>query len=261
VAEGRLDGRTAVITGGGSGIGRATAHRFAQEGARLVLVGWTESKLRECAAEIGDAVVGVVTADLSVEEDRVRAADHALDRLGSVDVLVNAAGVGYSYLAHRPGSMGDVIATTDEDWRHVLDINLGSVSGMSRLVLPEMVAAGAGAIVNISSISGFLGTTAAHAYAAAKAGVISLTRSTAATYGDRGVRANCIAPGYVQTPLAAGALGDFGDPEAARRHTPVARPAHPTEIANGCLFMASDEASYCNGSVLVMDGGSSVVQH
>jgi NAD(P)-dependent dehydrogenase (short-subunit alcohol dehydrogenase family) len=261
MAEGRLDGRTAVITGGGSGIGRATAHRFAQEGARLVLVGWTESKLRECAAEIGDAVVSVVTADLSVEEDRVRAADHALGRLGSVDVLVNAAGVGYSYLEHRPGSMGDVISTTDEDWRHVLDINLGSVSGMSRLVLPGMVAAGAGAIVNISSISGFLGTTAAHAYAAAKAGVISLTRSTAATYGDRGVRANCIAPGYVQTPLAAGALGDFGDPEAARRHTPVARPAHPTEIASGCLFMASDDASYCNGSVLVMDGGSSVVQH
>jgi meso-butanediol dehydrogenase/(S,S)-butanediol dehydrogenase/diacetyl reductase len=261
MAEGRLAGRTAVITGGGSGIGRATAHRFAEEGARLVLVGWTASKLRQCADEIGDAVVDVVTADLSVEEDRVRAADHAWGRLGNVDVLVNAAGVGYSYLEHRPGSMGDVTSTTDEDWRHVLDINLGSVSGMSRLVLPGMVAAGAGAIVNISSISGFLGTTAAHAYAAAKAGVISLTRSTAATYGDRGVRANCIAPGYVQTPLAAGALGDFGDPEAARRHTPVGRPAHAMEIANGCLFMASEEASYCNGSVLVMDGGSSVVQH
>lgn len=261
MADRRLEGRTALITGGGSGIGRATAQRFVEEGARVVLVGWTESKLRDCADEIGDAVVGVVAADLSVEEDRVRAVDHATSWLESVDVLVNAAGVGYSYLGRRPGSMGDVIATTDEDWRHVLDINLGSVSGMSRLVLPAMVAAGGGAIVNISSISGFLGTTAAHAYAAAKAGVISLTRSTATTYGDRGVRANCIAPGYVQTPLAAGALDDFDDPEAARRHTPAGRPADPAEIANGCLFMASDESSYCNGSVLVMDGGSSVRQH
>jgi meso-butanediol dehydrogenase/(S,S)-butanediol dehydrogenase/diacetyl reductase len=257
----RLDGRTAVITGGGSGIGRATAQRFAAEGGRIVLTGWTEAKLVACAEEIGDAVVDIVVADLSIEEERVGVLRLARRTLGQVDVLVNAAGVGYSYLSRRPGSMGDVAATSEEDWRHIVDLNLGSVAGMMRLALPDMVAAGRGSIVNISSISGFLGTSAAHAYAAAKAGVISLTRSAAATYGGQGVRANCVAPGYVRTPLAAGALDDFDDGEAARRHTPAGRPADPSEIANGCLFLASDEASYCNGAVLVMDGGASIVQH
>lgn len=259
---GRLAGKTALVTGAGSGVGRSAMIRFAQEGATVIGIGRSASTLEETAELVratgGAAHIGIV--DLIGHEATNAFVARVIADLGRIDILVHAAGVGYSWEEKSPGSMADVANVSPEKWREVIGINLDGFYHAAHAVLPHMIEQNGGSIVAVASISGFLGLPSAHAYCAAKAGVINLTRAMAVAYAGNNIRTNCIAPGFIATPMVESVLSLFDSPESATAITPMARPGSPEEMANGCLFLASDEASYCNGSVLVIDGGSSARQ-
>jgi NAD(P)-dependent dehydrogenase (short-subunit alcohol dehydrogenase family) len=259
---GRLDGKVALITGGGTGVGRALVERFAREGASVVACGRTARTLEEAVAAAraagGDAIA--LTADVSRDDACRTLVESACDRLGRLDIVVNNAGVGYDYELTHPGGMSDVATTPPESWDEVIAINLGSVYHVCRHALPRLIAGGGGAVVNVSSIGGLAGMADAHAYTAAKAGMVNLTRSMAVTYGPQNVRTNCVAPGGIDTKMIRHRLDAAGNPhrnDATRYQlSPLGRLARPEEIASACLFLASEDASYVNGAVLVVDGGS-----
>lgn len=255
---GRLDGRIAIVTGASSGVGAATMRIFAREGAEVVGVARRQDALEEVLAGVhADGGKGsIFAADLSVESEVQAAVDAAVAAHGRIDVLVNCAGVGYSYGDVRPGSMDPIDTTSSELWDEVMAINLGSAVHLIRLVLPVMRGHGGGSIINVASISGFTGLTAAHAYTAAKGAMINLTRSLAITYARDGIRSNVVAPGFIDTPMVEALLGLFDDENLRWQLSPMGRPATRDEIAYGCLYFASDESTYCNGSVLAIDGGT-----
>jgi NAD(P)-dependent dehydrogenase (short-subunit alcohol dehydrogenase family) len=254
----RVKSKIALITGAGTGVGRACMKLFAQEGAKVVGVSRTQSNLDETLSQVkasgGEGIV--VAADLSTSAGAEKAVAAALKAYGRIDILVNSAGVGYSWLEKSPGSMGPIHDTTPEKWAEVMAINLDSVFHMCRLVIPQMKTQGGGAIVNVTSISGLLGLPVAHTYTAAKGGAINLTRSIAITYCGDNIRCNAVAPGFIATPMVASVLNLFDDPVMADRLTPMKRPGTPEEMAYACLYLGSDESSYCQGTVLVVDGGT-----
>ena len=259
----RLKDKVAVITGAGTGVGRACMTLFAEEGAAVVGVSRTQANLDETLAEVtGAGGRGiVVAADLAQESatDTVIAA--AVASYGRIDCVVNAAGVGYSWMEKSPGSMSDTADTSAEKWHEVLAINLDSCFFMCRGAVRQFRSqGGGGSIVNVTSISGLQGLPVAHTYTAAKGAAINLTRSLCVAYAAEGIRANCIAPGFIATPMVASVLNLFDDPAIADRLTPMKRPGTAREMAYGCLYLASDEASYCNGTVLVIDGGTTARQ-
>jgi NAD(P)-dependent dehydrogenase (short-subunit alcohol dehydrogenase family) len=258
----RLKGKVALITGAGTGVGRACMEIFAREGAKVVGVSRTQANLDETLAAVkaGGGVGAVVAADLSKPEGAQKAVDGALSAFGRIDILVNSAGVGYNHVASSPDSMNDVINTTPEKWHEVMAINLDSGFYMCRLVVPLMQKQGGGAIVNVTSISGLQGLPGAHTYTAAKGGMINLTRSMCVAYAKDNIRANCIAPGFIATRMVADFLPLFDDEKIADGITPMRRAGTPEEMAYGCLYLASDEAGYCNGTVLVIDGGTTARQ-
>jgi NAD(P)-dependent dehydrogenase (short-subunit alcohol dehydrogenase family) len=258
----RLKGKIALITGAGTGVGRAAMKLFAAEGAKVVGVSRTKSNLDESLTQVkaGGGEGHVVTADLSKPDGAEKAMAETLKAYGRVDIVVNSAGVGYSWLQKSPGSMGPVDDTTPEKWAEVMAINLDSLFHMCRLAIPQMKKQGGGSIVNVTSISGIQGLSVAHTYTAAKGAAINLTRSLAVTYCGDNIRVNCIAPGYIDTPMVADLMGLFDDPAMADRLVPMKRPGTPEEMAYGCLYLASDEASYCQGTVLVIDGGTTARQ-
>lgn len=255
---GRIQGKVAVITGAGAGIGRECMKLFAEEGATVFGIGRTASKLESVCTEISRAggKAGFAPADLSDAAQAERAFKAAIDKFGRCDVLVNCAGVGYALGQSTPGTMADTVNTSPEHWKLVLGINLDSVFYMSRLAIPEMRKHGGGSIVNIASIYGMCGVADAHAYTASKGAIINYTRSLAVAYAKDNIRSNCVCPGFIDTEMVAAVLHWFKDPAIADAITPMRRPGTPREIAYACLYMASDEASYCNGSMLVADGGS-----
>ncbi len=254
----RLKGKVAIITGAGTGVGRACMKLFAAEGAKVLGVSRTQANLDETLAQVKKAKGEgkVVAADLAKPESADKVVTATLDAFGRVDILVNCAGVGYSWLEKSPGSMGPITDTTPEKWHEVMAINLDSLFYMSRTVIPHMQKQKSGSIVNVTSISGLLGLPVAHTYTAAKGGAINLTRSIAITYCNDGIRANCIAPGFIKTPMVESVLHLFDDPNMADRLCPMKRPGTPEEMAYGCLYFASDESTYCQGAVLVIDGGT-----
>ena len=199
-------------------------------------------------------------ADLGRDDSGDIVVAAAIKEFGKIDILVHAAGVGYSWAEKSPGSMNDIVNTVPQKWREVININLDGYYVMARAVLPRMIAAGGGSIVAVTSISGMLGLPVAHAYTAAKAGMINLTRSLCVSYAKDNIRTNCIAPGFIDTPMVASVVNIFNDPVVADQLTPMRRPGTPDEMAKGCLYLASDDASYCNGTVLVIDGGTSARQ-
>ncbi|MCC2658822.1 MAG: family oxidoreductase [Panacagrimonas sp.] len=255
---GRMSGKVVLITGAGSGVGRAAMELFAREGADVVGVARTQANLESSLERVREAGGrgSIIAADLSVDASCQEVVRETLERHGRIDSLVHAAGVGYSWMDKSPGSMGDVLNTTPEAWQEVIAINLNACFYMCRHVIPEFVRQGRGSIVNVSSISGYMGLASAHTYTAAKAGMINLTRSLCVAYAAQGVRANCIAPGFIDTPMVASVLHIFDDPAVAERITPMRRPGTAMEMAYGCLYLASDESSYCNGTVLTIDGGT-----
>lgn len=235
----RLEGRTAIVTGGGSGIGRAIARRFAAEGAAVVVADLVGERAEEVAAEISGRAV---QADVTVAEDVARLVETA----GHVGVLVNNAGGGMA---------DDVLEISEEEWETDVRVNLTSTFLVSKAVLPGMIERGGGVIVNISSVNG-MAFFANEPYSAAKAGVISLTRSMAVRYGKDGVRVVAIAPGTIRTPL----WQERVDKEPAIferliRWYPLQRVGEPEDIANAAVFLASADASWITGEVLRVDGG------
>jgi len=259
---GRVSGKVALITGAGTGVGAACMKLFAAEGARVVGVSRTQSNLDRVIAEV--RAVGaegrVIARDLATDSGADEAVAATLDAYGRIDILVHAAGVGYSWMEQSPGSMNAVTETTPDKWREVIRINLDGYFLASRAVIPHMKKQGGGSIVAVASISGLQGLPAAHSYCAAKGGMINLTRALCVGYAPDNIRANCIAPGFIDTPMVASVMGLFDDPVMADRLTPMRRPGTPLEMAYGCLYLASDEASYCNGTVLVIDGGTTARQ-
>ncbi len=248
----RLAGKSALITGAASGIGRETAQRFAEEGAAVVCVDLDGAGAARVAHAIGGkgGTALSVPADLT-DADEVRGmADEALSARGAIDILVNNAGVSI---------LGGVAELTEADWQHEIDTNLASVYRVSKALWPHFVAAGGGAILSTASIAGATAVTQGAAYVASKAGLIMLTRCMALDGADSGIRANCICPGWVDTPLFDGFLAQQPEPETAReraaRRTPLGRIGTPRDIADGFVYLASDEASWITGTALVIDGG------
>lgn len=258
----RMQDKVTLITGAGTGVGRAAMELFAKEGAKVVGVSRTQANLDETLALVkkagGEGMV--IAADLSEDSGAERAVNAALAKYGGIDCLVNCAGVGYSWMEKSPGTMGDVVNTTPEAWREVMRINLDSAFFMCRRVIPELRKRGGGTIVNVTSISGFQGLPVAHTYTAAKGGLINLTRSLCVSYAKENIRSNCIAPGFIATPMVASVLYLFDDPKVAESLTPMCRPGTPMEMAHGCLYLACDESTYCNGTVLTIDGGTTARQ-
>jgi NAD(P)-dependent dehydrogenase (short-subunit alcohol dehydrogenase family) len=252
---GRLDDKVAIITGASSGIGRATMERFGHEGAKVVGTARREQQLREgLEAAGGDGVV--VPADLEDSGTAAKVVQAALDAYGRVDVLVCNAGVGWQYGLDNPGTMAGVHEASVENWRAIIGgVDLEGYFSMIHEVLPHMIEAGCGAIVNVASMAGITGLYDAHAYTAAKGAIVNLSRSMAITYIKQGIRTNAVCPGFVNTPMIAPVVGAFDDATVAATLAPIARPAHPREIAAPIAFLASDEASYVNGATLVVDGG------
>jgi 3-oxoacyl-[acyl-carrier protein] reductase len=233
-----LTGKTALVTGASRGIGRAIAEELARAGASVV-VGYRSGK--DEAEELAVAIGGrAVQADVSSPEDAKRLVEEA----GDIDVLVNNAGLTRDGLLAR---------MSDDDWRTVIDTNLSSVFYTCRAVTRPMMKKRAGAIVNISSVVGVHGNWGQTNYAASKAGIIGFTKSLARELGSRNIRANVVAPGYVKT-----ALTDVLPEEATAamiRATPLGRVAEPDEIAGAVRFLASDQAAFITGEVLLVDGG------
>jgi NAD(P)-dependent dehydrogenase (short-subunit alcohol dehydrogenase family) len=254
---GRLEGKVALITGAGQGIGRAIMSLFAQEGAVVCGVSRTQrnldDSLQAILAQGGHG--SVFAADLAQPEGAEAAVAHCLARHGRIDILINAAGVGYSWRHQSAGSMDPVHSTPVDKWREVMAINLDSVFYMSRLVLQHMRTRKVGSIVNIASIFGLGGAPDAHTYTATKGAIINLTRSMAVAYVDDHIRCNVVAPGFVQTQMVEEVLPMLFSAENPKLISPMARPATPEEVAYATLFLASDEASYCTGVVLPVDGG------
>lgn len=248
---GRMQGKVAFVTGGGSGIGAATAMRFAQEGATVVICGRRREPLEELAARIGAAggKADAVVADVSDEAGFVAAIESAAQRHGSLDVLVNNA------MAYTWGSIEE---TSTADWHANFSTSVDGTFWGTRTAMRLMKGKG-GAIVNVSSICGSLGTPWMAGYSAAKAAIDNFSRAAAAEGAPQGIRVNVVIPAVVETPATAGMLADA----ASRRNTdkliPMGRVGRPEELANAILFLASDEASYITGASLPVDGGRSSV--
>lgn len=259
---GRVQDKVTVITGAGTGIGAACMELFGAEGATVIGVSRTQSNLDEVMEKTQQAGgQGMVIAkDLSSFENAKSVVEETMEKYGRIDILVHSAGVGWSWGEKSPGSMDDVAVTSPEKWDEVMSINLDGCFYMIRNILPIMQKQGGGSIVNVASISGFLGMQTAHTYTAAKGAMINLTRSMATTYATDNIRSNCVCPGYTDTPMIQSVMGIFDDDQTATYLTPMKRAGTPMEMAYGCLYLASDEATYCNGVVLPIDGGTSARQ-
>lgn len=255
---GRLEGKTALVTGASSGIGRECMLMFAREGATVFGVARTQVNLDETLAMVqaSGGNGSVFSADLSDPEQAETAVKQAIEVYGRIDILLNAAGVGYSLKDARIGSMDPLDTTPVDMWREVMAINLDSLFYVCRIVIPQMKKQRKGSIVNVASIFGLGGAADAHTYTATKGAIINLTRSMAVAYVDDGIRSNVVAPGFVTTQMVEIVLDHLFSEENAQATSPMKRPATTEEVAYGCLYLASDEASYCNGSILAIDGGS-----
>jgi NAD(P)-dependent dehydrogenase (short-subunit alcohol dehydrogenase family) len=253
---GRLDGKVALITGAGSGMGREACLVFASEGARIAAVDvdaaaleGTTDLVRTAGGEIATFVADVA------DEVRVRdAVEGAAERFGALHVLYNNAGVLW-----RDRDVS-VLETDEEVWDRVFAINLKGMVWVCKYGIPHLLAAGGGSIVNIGSTSALLGDTIPQdAYTASKGAVISFTRNLAVQFGPAGIRANCIHPGFTDTPMQTVRTGDPAWVESAIAEIPLGRLATPRDIVNAALFLASDEAAYVTGTELVVDGGAVIV--
>ncbi len=252
----RLEGKVAIVSGGGTGIGAASARRFAAEGASVVVTGRRPEPLEAVAAEIGGLAVPGDAAD---PEHAPRAVAAAVERFGGLDIVVANAGVGFG------GSAGEV---DDERWTRTIDVNLTGPLRLVRAALPALIERGGGSIVLVSSISGLVASTESAAYMASKMGLIGLARSLAVDYGPHGIRANALCPGWVVTPMADKSADELAEARGVTRdeayvlateQVPLRRAASADELASCVLFLACDDSSLVTGAAIVADGGTTIV--
>ncbi len=239
----RMEGKVAVITGAGSGIGLATTRLFNEEGAKVVAADISPERLEQLA-ELGG--VETLEADVSVREDVERMIALAVERFGKLDVLVNNAGILDKFLP-----VGEL---TDEMWNRILAVNLTGPMMACRAAIPVMLAQGGGVIVNLSSVAGLSGAKGGAAYTVSKHGVLGLTRNIAVTYGWDGIRAVAVCPGGTATNIDIADLHPRGEAAINRIVEASPRWADPKELAAVILFVSSDEASFVNGAAIVADG-------
>lgn len=247
----KLKGKTAIVTGAASGIGKAIAIMYAKEGANVIAADINLAGAKDTVKIIennGGKSIATLT-NVAEEKDIQNMVDTAVSKFGTVDILVNNAGI--------MDNMEPVADLTDQQWDRVISINTTSVMRATRKVLPIFLKKGAGVIVNVASIGGLYGKVAGCAYTASKHAVIGITKNTGYMYATKGIRCNAIAPGGVATNIASTmtAINEFGASRTGLGLTVNPRFGQPEEIAEAALFLASDDSSFINGTVLVVDGG------
>ena len=250
----RIDARLALVTGAGSGIGRAVVTRLVDDGFAIVALDRDATGLQETAELASPGLVTPVVVDLADVNATAAAVESVLATSGVPDLLVNNAGVGFA---------GTAAETSIADWDLTIAVNLSAVFHLCRLLVPPMLERGHGIIVNVASIAGIVGLRNRAAYCASKSGVVGLTRALAADHAGQGLRVNAICPGTVETAWVDRIIAGAEDPEAARAAMAArqldGRMGTPEEVAAGISFLASPEARFVNGSAFVMDGGLSAV--
>jgi NAD(P)-dependent dehydrogenase (short-subunit alcohol dehydrogenase family) len=244
-----LKGRTAIVTGATAGIGWAVTQALVAEGVRVAGIARSSEALARAQSEMKDAFVAV-QADVGDRTELADGLDAAIRQLGRVDILVNNAGF---------GARGDVVSTDLAAWDRTIDVNLTAPFLAAQIVIPVMLSRGGGTIVNVASAGGIVAIPDRAAYCAAKAGLIALTRSIAVDFARSGVRANCVAPGTIETEwigrLTTGLPDAEAQLEAFRRRQIVERLGEPSEIADAVVYLASPRSSFMHGATLVVDGG------
>jgi len=253
----RLKDKVSIVTGGGSGIGRATALLFAEEGSKVVIADFDPEGGRETVKRIqaNGGAAAFIEADVSVEAEVFKIARFAVEQYGKINVLVNDAGMRV---------YGPITEATEESWDAIFAVNVKGIAFCSKAVIPEMIKAGGGAIVNVSSANGIVGRGGMAQYDATKAAVLELTRSMAVDHAPHNIRTNAICPGptitdfHIKRAQARGLTEDDIRKRPAN-HTILKRQAEPREIAYGILFLACDESSYVTGQALMVDGGYSAI--
>jgi NAD(P)-dependent dehydrogenase (short-subunit alcohol dehydrogenase family) len=248
----KLQDRAAVITGAGSGIGRAMALQFAREGARVLAADVNAAAAEETAALVREAGGEALPLQVNVTEPaEVRAMlERARDAFGGVQILCNNAGI---------GSTTDVVDCEPDEWDRVMAVNVKGVFLGCKYAIPIMLAGGGGSIVNTASVAGMVGIVKRAVYCASKGAVIALTKQVAVEYVEQGIRCNCVCPGTVDSPWVGRLLSQTEDPQSARAalvaRQPIGRLGTPEEVAAAALYLCSDDASFITGSSLVLDGG------
>ena len=247
-----LAGKGVLVTGGSSGIGLATARRFLDEGARVFVTGLDEHEVAAAIAELGDlGEIGGIAGDVSSETAVERIVEHATEVLERIDVLINNAGI---------ARKAPFLETELDSWDRIIAVNLRGMFLVARAVARAMVAHGGGGVIaNMASTNALGGEADFTTYNVSKGGVLQLTRSMAVELGARGIRVNCLCPGFVDTPLNRELASEQEFQAYERDHIPLGRRGTPDEVAAAYAFLASDDASFVHGAALVVDGGQTAV--
>jgi len=255
----KLEGKVALITGGGTGIGASIAERFVADGAKVCITGRRQEMLDQAAHSLPSGSVVTCAGDVSKYEDAERMVAAAITFGGKLDVLVNNAGT------DPPGSVTEI---KPELWRRVIEVNLTGPFLLMKAAIPLIIKAGGGSVINIASLAGLRCIPAMPAYCSSKAGLIMLTQQAALDYGPSGVRCNVVCPGAIRTPMLEHTMSPLKEKlktdmdgvfTAFSSNTPLRRVAAPHEISGICSYLASDDSSFMTGAVLVVDGGAAIV--
>lgn len=245
----RLDGKIAIVTGAGSGIGRACAITLAREGAKVALVGRRKDRLEETSREIGESALAL-SADVSQKDEIARIVEQTVAHFGGLNVLLNNAGVLH---------IGTAEQITEDQWDETFNVNVRGLWLFSRAVLPLMRKSGGGSIINMASVLGINGARNRAAYAPSKGAVVLLTKCMAIDHGRENIRVNAICPSFIETDLTAAVISKAPDPKSVRAERiavhPIGRLGQPEDIAGLAVYLASDESSWVTGSIFPVDGG------
>ena len=241
----RLKDKTPIITGGGSGIGLATARVFSREGAKVVLFGRRKEKLEKAVGDLNASAI-FVQGDMTKNDDLEKLINETLHHFERIDILVNNAGLFNGAPLHE---------ISDSQWDEMMDINIRSVFQLTRRVLPVMLSNKKGSIIHISSILGLIAVPQVAAYNVSKGALNQFSRSIAVEYGPSGIRSNSICPGLIETDMTADLMNDLDLMKEWSKEYPIGRFGKPEDVAYACLYLASDESSFVTGTLLPVDGG------